>query len=368
MHGLLFSVAEVVHPPSLPEHMKTFARLGHVLLLIACAELATPAARAQSKGVPIEAERATTPQTLLDQAELLRTAGMLLKSDAISAQLAAPVPGPVQLVKARTKTLRPREVAERARTGAVHVGWYYLCPRCDHWHAKLLGGYAIARDTVVTAQHCVEPDKTLMREGYFIAVDASGQVHPVTAVLAKSKSMDAAILRVGGGDLTPLALNDNVAPGDAAYCLSDPLGQNGYFSEGIVNRFLWLPGRRGEPGSIDELKLLRVNVSTEWAPGSSGAAVLDDCGNVIGHVATISPLAEGGRSTTVKTPEKKSDDAPEKSDSEKTPPKAAARDRFNGAVLITLHAAVPARGVLALVRSLNESTPTKSAAKTGSRR
>ena len=33
---------------------------------------------------------------------------------------------------------------------------------------------------------------------------------------------------------------------------------------------------------------LRVNVSTDWAPGSSGSAVLDQCGNVIGHVSTIS--------------------------------------------------------------------------------
>jgi hypothetical protein len=37
----------------------------------------------------------------------------------------------------------------------------------------------------------------------------------------------------------------------------------------------------------------RLNVSTDWAPGSSGSAVLDECGNVIGHVANIStPRAE----------------------------------------------------------------------------
>ena len=64
---------------------------------------------------------------------------------------------------------------------------------------------------------------------------------PVTAVLAKSKSMDAAILRVSGGRFTPLPLNDEVAPGDAAFCLSDPSGRSGYLSVGIVNRFYWLP-------------------------------------------------------------------------------------------------------------------------------
>jgi hypothetical protein len=33
-------------------------------------------------------------------------------------------------------------------------------------------------------------------------------------------------------------------------------------------------------------------VSTDWAPGSSGSAVLDDCGNVIGHVSTISSVRD----------------------------------------------------------------------------
>ena len=38
----------------------------------------------------------------------------------------------------------------------------------------------------------------------------------------------------------------------------------------------------------------RINVSTDWAAGSSGSAVLDECGNVIGHVSTIStPTSEG---------------------------------------------------------------------------
>jgi hypothetical protein len=77
------------------------------------------------------------------------------------------------------------------------------------------------------------------------------------------------------------------------FCLSDPLDERGYFSEGIVNRFYWKRAPKGDLESLDALKNLRVNVSTDWAPGSSGAAVLDQCGNAIGHVSTISPLSEG---------------------------------------------------------------------------
>jgi hypothetical protein len=335
-----------------------------------------PAVRAQATGVPIEPPRqASRDKELIQQAELLRNDGKLLSAKFVADQLKTPQPGPIKLPKARTKTLRGRDVAARARQGAVRVGWFYLCMRCKNWHLDLSDGYAIADDAIVTCHHCVEPDSA-MREGYLIAVDPAGTVLPVTAVLAKSKSMDAAILRVSGGRFTPLPLNDEVAPGDAAFCLSDPLGQSGYLSVGIVNRFYWLPSRSGEPGSLDEMKALRLNVSTDWAPGSSGAAVLDDFGNVIGHVSTIAPLSEtAARAPALQpseeTPKTSDEKDPENVGEEKKTPaprRPGPRGRFNGAVLITLHEAVPARSVLALVKSAPVAAATPASKKPGTGR
>lgn len=48
----------------------------------------------------------------------------------------------------------------------------------------------------------------------------------------------------------------------------------------MVNRF-YVRGKKGDESS-------RMEVSTDWAPGSSGAAVVDQCGNAIGHVSEIS--------------------------------------------------------------------------------
>ena len=70
--------------------------------------------------------------------------------------------------------------------------------------------------------------------------------------------------------------------GDSVWCLSDPRGERGYFSTGIVNRFV--------ERTVGDARGRRINVSTDWAPGSSGAAILDEAGNVIGHVATIRAL------------------------------------------------------------------------------
>lgn len=294
---------------------------------------------AQAPGVPIETNHPRTGDTaLLEKAAKLREAGKLLTQEQVKAQIKAPLGGAVEITPANTVSLPGREVASRARQAYLHTGWYYLCPRCEHWHLNLAGAYAVAKDVIVTCHHCI--NSTLeMREGYLIAIDHTGEVVPITGVITRSQTMDAALLRVEAGNFKPLPLNDQVAPGDPAYCLSEPLGQEGYFSAGIVNRFFWRTGRKGEPGSLDEVKNLRLNVSTDWAPGSSGAAVLDGAANIIGHVSTISPLREaGGASPAPKDPAKT------------TQPKAQ-NDRFNGATLITLHDAVPARAVLALAKA-----------------
>ena len=319
--------------------------IARLLLALACCAIVSllPRAVAQAPGVPIEDPGSLSyNQPLLEKAKVLREAGKLLDIEKVKALLAAPVPSPIALPAPNTKPLRGREIAARARQAYLRLGWYYLCPRCEHWHFALADAYAISPDGgVATCHHVVAPTRD-MREGYLVAVDPASEVLAVTTILAKSQTLDAAIVRVAGGTFTALPLNDNVAPGDPVFCLSDPLDERAYFSEGIVNRFYWKRAPKGDPASLDALKQLRVNVSTDWAPGSSGAAVLDECGNAIGHVSTISPLSEGPN---------KPAPAPEK-DGEEAKPTKARKDRFNGATLITLHEAVPARGLLALAKTL----------------
>ncbi len=302
---------------------------------------------AQSPGIDIEAaSSAATDPSLVSQATELRKAGKLLDRTQWEAMLKTPIPAALQLPAALTQILPAREIAQRARKASVHVGWFYLCERCDHWHLNFSGGYAVAVDgAVVTCDHCVEPYPA-MREGYLVALDSERHILPVTAVLARNQVMDTAIIRVASANLTPLALNDQVAPGDPAFLLSDPLNVSGYFSSGIVNRFFWVKGKENDATTLQGVRQLRLNVSTDWAPGSSGAAVLDQCGNAIGHVDSIMPLSEGGAGQRVSKPAKPDG-----------PAKAPDQDRFHGASLITLHLAIPARSVLLLAKSMDGSSP-----------
>jgi S1-C subfamily serine protease len=172
------------------------------------------------------------------------------------------------------------------------VGWFYKCTRCTRWHFNLAGGYAITVDgAVATCHHVVEPGDT-MKEGYLIAVTVDGEVLPVGEVLAANKLTDACIVRVRSEQpLKPLAVNTEIQPGDEVWCYSDPAGREGYFSRGMVNRFF-----RHVHG--DEEAPVRINVSTDWAPGSSGSAVLDVFGNAIGHVTAIDSHGGGNGAGT----------------------------------------------------------------------
>ena len=104
-----------------------------------------------------------------------------------------------------------------------------------------------ADGVAATCFHVVEPARDL-KEGCLVAVDEAGKVLPVVELLAANRESDAAIVRIAGSGFTPLALNTNVYPGDAAYCYSDPLDNRDYFSAGIVNRFYRPAGSRS-PGT-----------------------------------------------------------------------------------------------------------------------
>lgn len=242
----------------------------------------------QAPGVPIyESEhrpggdQASEEGGLLKRLEELRKEGVLLEVAKVRAQLGRTAPVPLRLPAPETRPLAPSAVWEAARANYLRIGYYYLCGSCSNWHLNLSGGYVIAPGGVAaTCHHVVSPEGKKMTEAYLVAADDLGNAYPVTELLAGNAATDVAILKTGAEHLKPRSLNTLVRPGDPAFLFSDPRGNRGYFSQGIVNRFV-----RTGAGNV-----VRMNVGTDWAPGSSGAAVLDACGNAIGHVSTISTI------------------------------------------------------------------------------
>jgi len=259
--------------------------------------LSIQTAFAQSPDTPVEVQGANVTEDEKEQITRvvmqLRDDGKIIGHEEIKRQLQNPKPELVTLPSPRTMKLATEELAVQARMTNLRVGYAYLCPRCDDWHVTFAGGYAIAEDVIVTCEHVVNT-QTKMREGYLMAMDHAGGVAAATAILAGSAAMDAAVVKVTGAKFTPTPLNHNIAQGAAAYCYSNPLRQRGYFSTGIINRFYWNNKYNGEDQcSLDALRHLRADFSTQWAPGSSGSPLLDQAGNVIAHVSTIASLGRG---------------------------------------------------------------------------
>jgi len=185
---------------------------------------------------------------------------------------------------------------ERLRESTLAVGTYYKCPDCGGWHFNGSAGFVVREDGVIcTCCHVVTAEDKDVKESYLVAANSAGRVSPVQAVLAADTEADTCLLKLGATGLAPLPLRPNVRPGERVYCLSHPGGYYFMFTEGLVSR---LNSRReealdehGQTNGLLTRPILLLNVTAEFAPGSSGAPIVDAAGNVVGQVVSI---AEGG--------------------------------------------------------------------------
>lgn len=266
-----------------------------LLFLLASARMVC----AQAPGVPVYAEgRGARPNAvLMEQAKKLQGESALLSMTKALEQ-AQSTQCDIALPAADSKPLTARERWQRARMSHLRVGQLYLCSKCVKWHLDLSGGYAITADgAVATCAHVIAPPPD-MKEGWLVVATEEDVILPVTEVLACNMGTDCAILRVKSAQpLTPLPLSLDVSPGDAVWCFSDPDGRRGYFSEGIVSRFVkrsFLTKKEADklPEGSELPKPVWLETTTDWAPGSSGSALMDQFGNGVGHVSEIQTVLE----------------------------------------------------------------------------
>jgi len=256
-----------------------------LLLILVALAIATPSPHA-ADAVPVyntDEDFAEDP-ALLKQAAAIFSGGNALTVAEVRDQLSRTT-CKLKLPEPKSQVLGGREVWDVARGGFLRIGYYFSCADCEKWHLDLSGGFLITEEgAAATACHAVEPDETV-KEGCLLAVSDDGAVYAVKEILAASKDSDVCILRVElPAKGRPLPLSEDARPGDSVYCFSDPMGERGFFSSGMVNRRTTMKSGDSSP--------LMLNVSTDWAPGSSGSAVLDDKGNAVGLVSTILALQD----------------------------------------------------------------------------
>ena len=106
-----------------------------------------------------------------------------------------------------------------------------------------------------------------------------GAVHAVREILAVSPFADVAICRIeAGAELEPLPLVTGAKPGQRLHALSHPDAALYSFTEGILSRYFVY--------RADGQAKTMFTTTVDFAVGSSGGPLVDDCGNVVGMVSS----------------------------------------------------------------------------------
>ena len=172
------------------------------------------------------------------------------------------------------------EVYRRAAKASVLIGSAYKCDKCTKWHNTLASGFAVTADGVIATNHHVAAGATGEAMG---VMTADGRFYPVVEILAADKAHDVALLRIDAKDLAFLPLRDDAPAGSPIRCYSHPANTFGCLSEGVIARYFHMnePERNGA---------VFMQVTADYARGSSGGPILDAFGNAVGMVASTSPV------------------------------------------------------------------------------
>lgn len=206
-------------------------------------------------------------------------------------------PGPIRFAPPRTAPIPAADLYDLVRESTLTIGILFRENEDRDWEWLDAGGYAVTADGIVaTCRHVIEDDlPEEAREAYVAAADATGRVYPVLEVLRADEIADVCLIQIDAQGLTPLPVRAGARPGERIYCLSHPNGHHYMLTEGVIARVVRLQGQALSNANelprdrvIDAEPVTYLNITAEYAPGSSGGPVVDEHGNAVAHVVSIS--------------------------------------------------------------------------------
>lgn len=162
------------------------------------------------------------------------------------------------------KKLSAQEIAEKCSDAVFSITTYAF-----NGSVKSTGsGFFISSDGLaITNRHVIANSSTIS------ITLADGEVYNDVIMTSSDSTVDLALLRINGTGFSYLELGDSAAlkQGQRVYAIGSPKGLSNTMSEGIVSNV-----KRVVDGTE------YVQISVPIAPGSSGGALLDEYGRVVG--------------------------------------------------------------------------------------
>ncbi|MEZ5964531.1 MAG: serine protease [Planctomycetota bacterium] len=191
--------------------------------------------------------------------------------------------------------LEPPDLYERARASALLVGVFYRCTECESWHFDAASGFVLDADgAVATCFHVFELDAE-RRETFCVVADDQGEVWPIKSLLAADPEADVCIVGTEAKGRRPLPVRAGARVGERVWCVSNPDHRFAFFSEGMIARSFVSreppaddtdddPAADAGPNRVAPVLPAGTpayEVTLDFALGSSGAGIVDACGNVV---------------------------------------------------------------------------------------
>lgn len=159
------------------------------------------------------------------------------------------------------------------------IGTAYKCDKCNRWHNYLACGVIVDPQGVIATNYHVVSGETGEAMG---VLTSDEKFYPVLEILAANKANDVALLRIKASNLPALPLRDTAPAGAAIYCYSHPANSFGCLSEGIISRY--------HKTHTEHATGVFMQITADFAKGSSGGPILDESGCLIGLVSSTSTV------------------------------------------------------------------------------
>lgn len=119
------------------------------------------------------------------------------------------------------------------------------------------------------------------RDSVMFVATEDGRVYPITEILSFNKTADMAFFKIDtrGDVLTPMPLGNDLQAGANVHLLSNPEGYPYAYTHGRASRTIRL--NPNDPFSN------RMEMTADFAKGSSGGPIMDDRGNMVSMVSSI---------------------------------------------------------------------------------
>ena len=189
--------------------------------------------------------------------------------------------------RAEKKKLKPEDIIGQRRKSVLTVNKYLGATTQSDMVSGWATAVVLSEDGVcVTNYHVfwelLDPKVQLnIRDSLMFVATEEGRVYPITEILSFNQVGDMAFFKIDtrGDVLTPMPLGNDLSAGANVHTLSHPEGYPYAYTSGVVFRTITL--------NPEDPFARRMEITADYAKGSSGGPIMDDCGNMVAMVSSI---------------------------------------------------------------------------------